>query len=217
MKTSKSATRPPGDVFIACRRTIDDWRAFQATLVPGGDAALWERAFKDYFQARLFSRYLDPLRVLQKNGAKRGEGFSIVAIQCSLIEFLESTIQGKSYRLLRKGAPRLGQYEYSNSSDMFLTFLLNRTPFNGEFTPVTARDFYEGVRCGLLHEARTKNGWTVLAKNKTGQIIDKKLKIVYRDNFQSALLAFVRWYEGRLMSDIGLQEAFIRKFDSLCL
>jgi hypothetical protein len=55
---------------------------------------------------------------LQQNDSQREEGFSIVAVQCSLIEFLESTIQGKSYRYRRDGDPQLGQYEYSNSGSL---------------------------------------------------------------------------------------------------
>ena len=147
----------------------------------------------------------------------RGEGFSIVAIQCSLIEFLESTIQGKSYRYRRNGDPPLGQYEYSNSGGIFESFLVNRPPFDGEFTPQLAHDFYVSVRCGVLHEARTKNGWTILAKRETGQVADANLKIVYRDNFQSGLLRFAKWYKGELPSRGDLQEAFLRKFDSLCV
>lgn len=220
MTTSKSATRTPDDVFIAGRRTIKDWKAFQPTLIPGGDPKPWEKAAKDYFEARLVSRYLTPIETLQQSGSRRGEGFSIVAVQCSLIEFLESTVQGTSYRYLprRKGLQPSGQYEYSSSGDIFVSFLINRPPFKNDFTTQDmARDFYEGVRCGLLHEARTKNGWTILAKNSSGQAIDANQKIIYRDNFQTALLAFVGWYKGALPSDRALQEAFIRKFDSLCV
>ena len=67
------------------------------------------------------------------------------------------SFQGKSYRLLR-GGPPLGPHEYSRSGDMFESFFVNRAPFNIEFNAAAAHDFYEGVRCGRLHEARTKNG-----------------------------------------------------------
>jgi hypothetical protein len=217
MTTSKSAAKAPDDVFIAGRRTIKDWKAFRPTLIPGGDPKPWEKAANDYFDARLVSRYLTPIETLQQSGSQRGEGFSIVAVQCSLIEFLESTVQGTSYRYVprRKGVPPLGQYEYSSSGDIFVSFLVNRPPFKNDYTEDIARDFYESVRCGLLHEARTKNGWTILAKNSGGQTIDANRKIIYRDNFQTALLAFVEWYKGALPSDCALQEAFLRKFDSL--
>jgi len=218
MTANKSTTRAPGDFFIAGKKMVSQWRSFEATLTVGGDPGLWRKAFKDYFHARLSYRYLKPLKTLKKSGPMLGEGFSIVAIQCSLIEFLESTIQGKSYRYRRNGDPPLGQNEYSNSGSIFESFLVNRPPFDGEFiTHQLAHDFYVNVRCGVLHEARTKNGWTILAKSKTGQVIDANMKIVYRDNFQSGLLRFVKWYKGELPSRRDLQEAFLRKFGSLCL
>jgi len=36
-------------------------------------------------------------------------------------------------------------------------------------------------------------------------------------NFQKALGKFVKWYKSELPSNVGLQEAFLRKFDSLCV
>lgn len=91
-------------------------------------------------------------------------------------------------------------------------------PFKDHFTTENiARDFYEGVRCGLLHEARTKGGWTIWTRHSSGGTIDAAQKIVYRDNFQADLLAFVEWYKAELPSDTALQDAFIRKFDSLCV
>ena len=206
-----------GDIYIAGAKTTDDWKASKPTLIPGGDPAVWEMAFAEYFHGRLSARYLDPIKVLQDNGTFQGEGFSIAAIQCSLIEFLESTVQGKSYRLLR-GGPPLGPHEYSRSGDMFESFFVNRAPFNTEFNAAMAHDFYEGVRCGLLHEARTKNGWVIWAKHGS-RIIDATgaQKILYRDDFQKALLEFVAWYKSVLISDSAIQEAFIRKFDSLCV
>ncbi len=204
-----------GDVYIAGSKTMDDWKAFRNTLALGGDSE-WKSAFEEYFHQRLSLRYLEPIRVLQDHGTFQGEGFSIVAIQCTLIEFLASTVEGKNYRFRRKGDPPLGPYEYSNSCDLFVTFLAARQPFQNVFDSVLARDFYAGVRCGLLHEARTKNGWTIWAKSPSGTIIDGGQKIVYRNDLQAGILAFVKWYESALKVEVSLQEAFVRKFDSLC-
>ena len=201
---------------IAGSKTSSDWQLFRRKLVPGGDAGIWQDAAKEYFHVRLFSRYLDPIKVLQENGTYTGEGFSIAAIQCTLIEFLESTVQGVTYRY-RRGAASLGQNEYSNSRDLFVSFLKGRRPFSGDFNEQLAQDFYEGVRCGLLHEARTKNGWTIWAEGPTNTVIHATKKIIYRNNFQVALLEFADWYENTLLSDAALQSAFIRKFDSLCI
>jgi hypothetical protein len=210
--------RTIGDVHIAGPLTTDDWKIFRAALIPGGDPTAWKKAFEDYFHTRLSLRYLGPIKVLQDNGTFQGEGFSIAAVQCSIVEFLESTIQGKSYRFRPRGAPAPGPFEYSSSSDIFISFLMKRPPFKNDFrTENCARDFYEGVRCGLLHEARTKNGWTILAKDSGGQTADTNQKIMYRDNFQTGLLTFVDWYKAELPNDKALQEAFVRKFDSLCV
>jgi len=207
-----------GDTYIAGSKTTDDWKAFKLKLAPGGDPAAWEMAFTDYFHGRLSARYLDPIKVLQDSGSSLGEGFSIAAIQCSLIEFLESTVQGKSYRLLKNGSPPLTTDEYSGSRVMFESFLVNRVPFQAEFDGPLAHDFYEGVRCGLLHEARTKNGWVIWAEHGS-KIIDATgdPKILYRNDFQRALLDFIAAYKTKLASDPLTQAAFIRKFDSLCV
>src|SRR5438132_1715890 len=88
--------------YIAGWKTADDWRALRAVLM-SGDASAWHRAVADYFHERLRLRYLNPIRLLQEYDSFQGEGFSILAIQCSIIEFLESTVQGLTYRHLRGG------------------------------------------------------------------------------------------------------------------
>jgi hypothetical protein len=211
MNTTKSTTKRPGDFFVAGRKRVSHWRAFEPTLTPGGNAVPWKKAFKTYFQARLSYRYLKPITTLQHGGTMVGEGLSIVAIQCSLIEFLESTLQGKSYVHGRVINP---QHEYSKSGTIFEAFLVTRPPFSREFNPALTHDFYESVRCGVLHEARTKNGWTISARSRNRTIVEPNLKIVYRDNFQSALLDFVEWYKRELPARRDLQEAFLRKFNS---
>lgn len=166
---------PPDDFIIAGKKRISHWHAFKVNLAVGGDAGPWEKAYTEYFHARLWHRYLKPIKTLQSSGSMAGEGFSIVAIQCSLIEYLESTIQGTSYVYSRNGKPPVGPHQYSNSGEIFESFLATRPPFNQEFGPREAHDFYVSVRCGVLHEARTKNGWTILANNKSGRIIDANL------------------------------------------
>jgi hypothetical protein len=205
-----------GDVRIAGSKTVDDWIALRKELIVGGILSKWEEAFSAYFYERLFTRYLEPIRTLQNNKMLQGEGFAIMSVQCSLIEFLASTIKGCNYRYPRKGTPPPGPHEYSNSSQLFVDFLTQTLPFSKDFSKDLARDFYEGVRCGLLHEARTKNGWMIWANGPKGTVVDRNEKIVYRNNFQDALLEFVTRYKGALASEIPLQKAFIRKFNSLC-
>lgn len=100
---------------IAGWKTSADWQALRARLM-AGVADSWHEAFTDFYETRLSLRYLHPIKTLQDNGTFQGEGFAIVAIQCSLIEFLESTEQGMNYRYLRRGET-LGAYEYKSSQD----------------------------------------------------------------------------------------------------
>jgi hypothetical protein len=200
--------------YIAGMKTIADWHALKARLEANAQDA-WSEAFTEFFRARLETRYLHPIRVLQQNGSSSGEGFSIVAIQCSLIEFLESTVRGVNYRYRRRDE-HLGDHEYSMSRPMFIDFLCNRLPFSAAFNEQDAADFYASVRCGLLHEARTKNGWLIWARSEDGAIVSTDPKIVYRDDFQEALLAYIEEYGVALQTNATLQAAFIRKFDDLC-
>lgn len=209
----------PDDTIIAGSKTCRDWRVFRNQLQPGGEAAFWEEAFENYFRSRIRLRYLDPIQRLQELNMKQGEGFSIVAIHCTLIEFLESTLQGISYHFTQRDED-LGPFEYRSSSRVFKEFLCKRQPFARTFARTSdsalAEDFYANVRCGVLHEARTKNGWKIRADGPPGTIVDPMLRLVFHKNFQAALLEFVEWYKSALASDRPLQEAFLRKFNSLC-
>jgi len=200
-----------GEDYIAGWNKRDAWQALRGRLVPGNPDG-WGEAYTDYYKERLDLRYLNPIKIMQEHGTFVGEGFAIAAIQCTLIEFLESTEQGKNFVYGKKP----GQYEYGISQDVFVSFLTNRQPFKGAFTEVSAKDFYVGVRCGLLHEAQTKNGWRIWGGNALqGQIVDANKRVVNRDNFQAALLAYIDDYGARLPNDAALQAAFIRKLDAL--
>lgn len=200
---------------IAGSKTPEDWHLLKQRLIENSCEEKWEEALNDYFLKRLNLHYLTPIEVLRIHGTLSGEGFSILAILCTLIEFLESTVKGFNYRYQKNGE-KLGKFEYSKSSKLFKDFLCNREPFNKEFDSELATNFYINIRCGLLHEAQTKNRWRVRAKNKKGKIIEKDQKIVYRDNFLEAIKLFIKLYSVELKSNKKFQEAFIRKFDSLC-
>lgn len=202
---------------IAGERRAADWRKCRKSLVVGGDPVPWTLAFDKFLMERLRTRYLAPIQAIQSLKADQGEGFSIVAIQCSLIEFLGATLEGKTYRFPRKGERELSEFEYSGSKDMFVRFLTSYAPFNSVFVDENrALDFYEGVRCGLLHEARTNKTWTIRSRPERGEFINYDQKIVWRDDLQRAFDEFFVWFGSTLPKDKTYQAAFIRKFDSLC-
>lgn len=201
-------------VYISRTRTHVQWLAIRDELQADRANNLWRNAVQDFFHDRLVSRYLEPIECLNDQGSCSGEGFSIATIQCALIEFLESTVQGLTYRYIR-GGDTLGTNEYSKSKALFVNFLVRRDPFASVFDVSLAEDFYTSIRCPLLHEARTKNGWTILAEAYDNSIIDRARKVLYRNGFQRSLIEFIENYEAQLLHDSALQDAFIRKFDNL--
>lgn len=206
----------PDDTLIGGSKTCGNWRGFRRNLVPGADRASWTTAFEDYFHSRIQLRYFEPIKLLQQCGANRGEGFSISAIHCTLIEFLESTVQGINYRYVRSDS-ELGLHEYRKSGPVFVAFLTKREPFSRCFTNESIGwEFYQNVRCGLLHEARTKGHWRIRANGPTDMIADTDSHILYRNTFHAAVLQFLNWYREALLSDTQMQEAFVRKFNALC-
>jgi hypothetical protein len=209
------------DTKVAGNRTSRDWCEFRDdfNLPMNRCPEIWGRAFDEYFEPRLNTRYLDPIAAIQDIRKSVGEGFSMMAVLCTLIEFLESTFQGKKYRHLKRGETQqdMGEHEYSRSEDIFVSFLINRNFFSTQFSkPGLAKDFYESIRCGLLHEARTKNGWKIRDESSDGSMIDSTRKIVYRDDFHAAITDYIKWYRKALQTDHLRQEAFVRKFDHLC-
>ena len=99
------------------------------------------------------------------------------------------------------------------------SFLKFRSPFCN--LNIDGEDFYKSVRCALLHETQTKQGWKILA-NGYEKSIDNKT--IYRNNFQRDIEKALKNYKesivyGLELKDIStfeLRENFIAKFNNIC-
>jgi hypothetical protein len=106
---------PSDKTKLSSKKTIGDWRAIQPTLSAGAGRRIWDDVLRDYYYDRLKTRYLDPIEAvrnlhLSKGEEPKGEGFAIVAIQCSLVEFLESCYQGINYKHKKPTPPHAVHY-----------------------------------------------------------------------------------------------------------
>ena len=130
----------------------------------------WELAIQ-LFNRRIENKFFNPIQEIINTKKLKGEGFTIVTAQCGLIESLAAFRKGKIFNHSKNAASP--QYEYKKSAEIFVDFLQNQDIFKNNFyqiepngdktlnVPFSAKDFYQDVRCGLLHEARTKNNWVI--------------------------------------------------------
>lgn len=195
----------------------------------------WEKAIT-LFNERLRRKYFDPIQSIIESKTLKGEGFAIVTIQCTLIEMFAAFREGKIFTTKYNKA--LKSYEYSKSQKIFTDFLLTTSVFEGNFwisdgglkvinQPYDSKSFYKDVRCGLLHEARTKGKWiigvtpsgfSVKTEKKFITSEDDKLKI-HRTVLHHLLLRYFTDYKAKLRQhgEDGrrLRLCFARKLDDL--
>lgn len=201
---------------IAGDKTVADWKDLRERIrINYNDTKLWDEAWS-IFEGRLQTRYFKPIKDIKDNDTCNGEGFSIMAILCSLIEFLESTYTGEIYKYCQDH--QLQKFEYNRSKQKFVSFLEQRPPINLIFnrTNGLATEFYEMVRCGLLHEASTKGNWTIRVDNNTEFYeLHSGEKVIDRNKFEDKIKEYLEYYKTELFSSLDLQNAFIRKMNNI--
>ena len=209
---------------IAGTRTDKHWAELQPRLEANrNDNALWASAFDDYHMTRIRTRYLDPIDAIAQKNASVGEGFAVVALFCTLIEFLHTTETGENFKL---DGPEANNHEYGRgqSKSMFTTFLEDATPFQKWFKGKTrngttlALNFYSAVRCSVLHEARTNDGWLILNEGSPALIeaVPDGTVLLHRNRLKPDLIVYLEDYRSRLLANTDKQDAFIRKWKHLC-
>lgn len=183
----------------------------------------WEGAIS-IFNDRISSRFLNPINSINNETdfeKRAGEGFSISLILIVLMESLASFEIGKIYTQEKKFSPHL----YNSSAKLFNEFLKNNEIFKEKFpNNRDARDlFYKNIRCGLVHEARTKNNDIILS-NKSSRTANSNLfyfkennqYILNRDLFYETLKEFLEKYKNNLRLNCGdLRKKFILKMDEV--
>jgi len=133
-----------------------------------------------FLRERHEERFFDPIRHLTASCNKQGYGFAIMALCFLLIE----TIQ--CYRCGLPGTPQ------GKGRTIFKAFFAEYVSL---FPNVDGEKFYLNIRNGLLHQAETKDGWTI----RTGQpsLCNWNDKIIDRDKFADALKKGIRRLSGR--------------------
>ncbi len=193
-----------------------NWPAIKARIYDQPSESMWAEVADCVLMGRLNRLYFDPIHRLTREQGQRGqgEGFAILTIQCSVIEFLAALRKGWSFKHGHK--PQGKDNLYGNSKLLYTAFLTEEQPFSDSFiTQQRASDFYTDIRCGLVHEGQTKNTWRIWRGQLSEPLIDFEKKAVYRDVMQRQIEVYLNRYCDELGSSQDLQGAFIRKFDHL--
>lgn len=206
---------------IAGELTIKDWEDLEKKLKLNYENH-WAEAY-NYFETRINTRYLIPIAAIINIRPIQGEGFSIVNLQCSMIETIESFIDGWMHThpifINSKGGI------LKNNEKLFKSFF-KREPFNKYSQRINGEKFYKNVRCALLHETQTRNNWKIRKGTTGGKAFefDGEFKIIYRDNFQKDIILLLEKYKDAIIkceefgdiSTCELRENFIAKMNHIC-
>lgn len=131
-------------------------------------------------------------------------GFFKMAICCLMIETMESFKQGEKNT---KG----------KSKQMFIDFFETEEAFFPEFKDVSI-DFYNNIRCGILHQAETTNAWRIL---RVGFLLNKSERTINADKFVKALKSSLENYinnlkENNINDTEGIWPKAILKINDIC-
>jgi hypothetical protein len=148
-----------GDIHLSSSTNVEQYRNWEYQRKTSEIA--------QFIRERFDERFLAPFNVIP-NSLK--SGFAQMAICCLMIETLESFYKGwKGTRGVK------GEF-------IFEGFFIRSYYFH-EFQG-KGRDFYSNIRCGILHQAETMNGWLIRRK---GVLVDHQHKVINADKFMKLL------------------------------
>lgn len=146
-------------------------------------------------ERRFTERYLEPVSSDKENG------FTIMAICCLVVETLESFYQG-------------WEDTHKKSKRAFCKFFEREQTFS-LFSP-WSNGFYRYIRCGILHQAETKDGWRISRK---GILLDMPNRLINANRFLKALKESLKAYCKKLKEsdwNSKLWKNAIQKLDAIC-
>ena len=179
----------PDDVELARGYTVARYRALEVVKDKEQIAALITKRFTE--------RYLAP--TLSRRNVKHG--FASMAIGCLMVEALESFRQG-----------------WPDTKDKSKAAFCSFFDAHAEFAAFRghAERFWKDVRCGILHQAETRGGWTI---RREGPLFDSKDHIVNATAFLRSLGKVLKGYRTNLKQsnwDSDLWKNCRKKMKSVC-
>jgi len=150
---------------------------------------------------RLYGRYINPFDFDNKIHPDRYKnGFTIMANCCLLIETYASFREKSFTDTTGKSERCFGWFFLTEKR--FVDFSKNGLSVNDYINKLgrlnnkgVPRDFYINVRCGILHNAETRNGWKILRKDA---FYDANTKTINAVKFMNRLKGTLKDYKKEL-------------------
>lgn len=184
--------------FVSVNFSKQDYLDLNLTL--NSDDYTFDKAI-DIFIDRIEGRFFKQIQILSDDYNQNG--FSIMALECLLIETLAQFLKGLDDT-------------HGASKREYVDFLINRLHCFPSL--VAAEKFYSYIRCGILHQAQTKpnSGLTFGAKNAIEW--RNNFLIVSVDTFTNEINSFFQSYcrNLKIRSNVDLRLNFIKKMDYIC-
>ena len=155
----------------------------------------------DFIRGRFTERYITPLQQIPKD---KKNGFCTMAICCLMIEALESFWEG------------MRDTRTTGASSAAFTSFFKRSDNLKDFRAY-AQLFYKNVRCGILHQAETTDGWKITRKGTF--LFEPSTKTIDATRFHEEMKQCLQTYCSELMReqfDSPLWIAFKYKMEVIC-
>ncbi len=182
---------------ISPRFTTEHWKAINFSSEEG-----WQKAVA-MLDDRIRGRFFAPIALIEN---EYGAGFAILALHCLLIETLQQFREGAIDTPPRKG------------EEYFIKFL-TETSLKRYFDKELAAEFYEVIRCGILHQGEVKGSSVVRCdvplvqrtEDKMGLKINRRLLNV---KLEAVFDEYLNQLRNPVNSDLRLR--FRKKMDHIC-
>ncbi|MGA2178063.1 MAG: hypothetical protein ABSH15_00575 [Verrucomicrobiota bacterium] len=156
----------------------------------------------DLILHRLRDRYVTPLEHVPIKPTDFRSGFLMMAASCLMIEAFQCFKEG------RRDTKGKGKGKAA-----FKKFF---SDYSSEFSRIDGEEFYEKIRCGILHQAQTHGRYRIL---RGGAIFDSAEKSINATAFLKTLKTIVEDY----VSDLRVQDMnadpwtnALRKIEYIC-
>ena len=157
-------------------------------------------SISNFFYHRLHSRYLKPFEYKSKLYAiDYKNGFSIMANCCLLIETFISFQKLELVDTKYKSRECFGIFftEYNSFSEFAQDAFNEKGKLKTRDEGGGPNDFYDNVRCGILHLGETRNGWKITRKISS-PLFDETTKTINATKFSNRLKQVIKDYAEEL-------------------